>query len=250
MLLLRYDAVRKNYQLSKRSVSSTTQNVNAISDVLINAGKKFVDELAQSYFSVPNGAIYMQKSIKDDHHSDSGSITYRTLGVTRTTCDNLGAFHQGCCSKIIVIEGLPKPVFRRTLIHELIHAELHERRMHPLQTKLQRSASQDQRFEEGICVLAEFLSVGLGLNPKAKHFTRSGVTDEYMDRFASKHLIDEFGREQRVQADSTKQNHEAKYSSGFAHALSSMVSNGFTYDELFNYYIKHGVFAPSRKARS
>lgn len=241
----------KSYMVME-TVSVATQNpvVNTYNELfkLIPASKKFIRDLCHSISNVPEERFFLKESLTGEHRFDTGGFQPVTLGLTKTTCDNLSAFDTNhiCCSKIEIRSGMTVSETSRTIVHELLHAELHERRAHPLNPKTSRSMSMDNKFEEGICVLAEFLWTGLHQKAHGENFRRTPVTDQYFQRLSAASMVDDFGNETTVQKDARKQAFEVKYNSGFAVALSSMVTNALTFEELLHFYVKHGIF-PIRK---
>jgi len=243
--------ISKYYDLPIRQTRTNMDNVisNVTDDISlknINLCKKFVRDLCSStsrhvYKNEMNIQI-KKEDLKQPHYSDDGSFNIITLGFTSIKCDKKSAYDPSHNCSFITIKELPIHMFRKTLVHELLHSEIHERRVHPLQLQTQRSMSQSEKFEEGICVLAEFLASGLGFNSNEKEFTRTKSTDEYMQKLLCETYIDTFGNEIGLQPNTCKFEFQKKYCSGFAIALQSMVKNNLTFLELLNYFIIHGVF--------
>mgnify|MGYP003609506354 FL=1 len=211
-------------------VKKTYQNTKTVVDVFeneMNVCKRFVKNICQSWSIDRIKTIKMVDDIKTNHDQDNGQASYITLGITHIKCDNHSVFDTELktCSEITIKRNQPISQFRRTLVHELIHAELHERRQHPLNVHTTVN-SNSSKLEEGICVLVEFLAAGLGFNANNTEFQRTVVTDEYMRRLET--------------ASNTE--YEKNYESGFALALTSMVKNKVDFLNLLNYYVFNGDF--------
>lgn len=236
-----FDLPKEGYKPQKNELIIEIDN--SVENI-IKKCKKFVNDLCGGLSVVAKVPVYLQKSISDTHVSDDG-IVLDTIGVTKTSCDGKSTFDDShsTCSKIVIKSGLTKGAFSRTLVHELMHAELHERRSHPLILRSFPRPANDSKFEEGICVLTEFLFIGLKGDPFNKVFTRNGVTDEYFMRLKAEKLLSEFGHETYAEiTDLKKYEYEKKYLSGFAHALNGMIKQKFTFEMLLTVYIKNGYF--------
>lgn len=208
----------------------------------LSACIRFVSTLTNSTSKFSTSIFSIVQNLRTSSHlSDDGEQQLDVHGVTISNCRKMTAWGDPC-SIIKIKSGLVVPEFRRVAVHELIHAELHERREHPLVPKTQRKLATDHRFEEGICVLAEFLSAGLGFNAEQKNFIRTNITDDYHERLTCMKYMDEAGNTTLLR--SALNDHTIKYCSGFAIALNSMVSNEMTFAELLEFYLKNGSFPP------
>lgn len=183
--------------------------------------------------------IKLRKEIKEMHLLDD-DVTLNTLGYTSITCDKKSAFDASHnCSKIVIKESPPN-IFRKTLVHELLHCEIHERRDHPLLPQTTRSMSDSNKFEEGICVLAEFIACTLGFKSDGV-LKRTSATDEYMQKLGCIDYVDNFGTK-KVYKSEKRFEYEKKYCAGFGLALESMTRNNLTFLELLESFITHGIF--------